>query len=274
MKVKKKCKFCGKEFEIENYENKIRLYCSKQCSANDKKKIKPVKICKFCGKKFTTLSYESKRLYCSRQCSANDHSGKHFKGGNKLLISKICEFCKKEYKVWSYRDKSKYCSKACKHNAGNIIAKCKECGVKIKKPRWLYNSGLTEQYCDKCKKKYSPKCSIFELDVYNEVKKKYNAKQNVLLRFEKRKIYPDILINDNFIIECMGDYFHCNPKRFNENYLNLKINKLAKDIWQADENRKEVLEKNSYKVYYIWESEWIKDKNNVLKQIENAISKN
>lgn len=267
MKVKIKCKHCNKEFEKESWQKKI--YCNRQCGANDKKKTIELKKCKKCGKEFKPLSYEKNRKYCSREC-ANSISSKK---GKINLISKICEHCKKEYKIHPYRKESKYCSHKCKYDAGNIITECKECGSIIKKQRWLYESGITEQYCEKCRDKYSPKCSMLELDIYNELKKIYNIERHALIRLEKRKIYPDIKIG-NFIIECMGNYWHCNPEMFDGNYLNLKMNKTAKEIWDEDEQRKVILENNGYKVFYVWEKDWCKNKNSVLKQIEYEISKN
>ena len=41
----------------------------------------------------------------------------------------------------------------------------------------------------------------------------------------------------NLIIEYFGDYWHCNPKKYNENYFNQKKNKYAKEIWEYDSNK-------------------------------------
>ncbi len=58
------------------------------------------------------------------------------------------------------------------------------------------------------------------------------------------------------IIECYGDYWHCNPKKFSENYFHKRIKKTANEIWNDDKNRIQLLENLGYKIKIIWESDW------------------
>ena len=58
------------------------------------------------------------------------------------------------------------------------------------------------------------------------------------------------------VIECFGDYWHCNPRIYTEDYFHDRIKKTAKEIWLHDTNRINELKKLGYNVQIIWESEW------------------
>jgi len=57
------------------------------------------------------------------------------------------------------------------------------------------------------------------------------------------------------IIEVYGDYWHCNPKTFSENFYHNQLKKFAKEKWQEDNERVKYLESLGYKVTIIWESD-------------------
>lgn len=72
----------------------------------------------------------------------------------------------------------------------------------------------------------------------------------------------------NIIIEALGDYWHCNPKKFKSDYSDKKLKKTAQEIWDIDKKRKEYLiNKLSCKFIDVWELDWKKDKENTFKQI-------
>jgi hypothetical protein len=58
------------------------------------------------------------------------------------------------------------------------------------------------------------------------------------------------------IIECYGDYWHCNPKRFNETFYHKHTHRTAKETWSFDAARTKALEVLGYEVKIIWESDW------------------
>lgn len=60
----------------------------------------------------------------------------------------------------------------------------------------------------------------------------------------------------NKIIECYGDYWHCNPKIFDEKFYHKRKHKTAKEIWEHDKLRIKLLKKMKFKVQIIWESDW------------------
>lgn len=73
------------------------------------------------------------------------------------------------------------------------------------------------------------------------------------------KYTVDFLVDGKYIIECYGDFWHCNPDRYAANYFNRGKRKTAKEIWDRDMERKTLFESLGYDFMYLWESD-IKNK--------------
>ncbi len=71
---------------------------------------------------------------------------------------------------------------------------------------------------------------------------------------------------NNVCIEFNGDFWHCNPNIFNENYYHPIIKMTAKEIWEKDRKKYEMYRKNGYNVFIIWESDNLKKKINEYKR--------
>lgn len=84
------------------------------------------------------------------------------------------------------------------------------------------------------------------------------------------KYTVDFLVNGKYIIECYGDYWHCNPHQYTSSYFNKGKKKTAEEIWERDTQRKEQFERMGYKFLCLWENEI---KNN-LKIVRSKIKKN
>ena len=74
----------------------------------------------------------------------------------------------------------------------------------------------------------------------------------------------------NLVIEFQGDYWHCNPKKYSEDFFNDVKQLYAKDIWNYDQNKKDFICKKLNNPIYlqIWESEY---KENPLKIIQDIL---
>jgi G:T-mismatch repair DNA endonuclease (very short patch repair protein) len=70
----------------------------------------------------------------------------------------------------------------------------------------------------------------------------------------------------NLIIEYFGDYWHCNPKKYSQNYFNEKKNMTAKEIWDYDNKKIDLIKNYGYNLEVIWESE-LKDDNKLINKI-------
>ena len=68
----------------------------------------------------------------------------------------------------------------------------------------------------------------------------------------------DFLVNDEYIIECYGDFWHCNPNKYKPSYFNKSKKKTAQEIWDRDLERRQTFEEMGYKFIHLWEAD-IKD---------------
>jgi hypothetical protein len=67
-------------------------------------------------------------------------------------------------------------------------------------------------------------------------------------------------------IEFNGDFWHCNPDDFNENDTHRVKNKTAKEIWEIDRNKIDLIKSKGYQVLVIWDSEYRKDPESTLQK--------
>lgn len=61
------------------------------------------------------------------------------------------------------------------------------------------------------------------------------------------------------VIEFNGDFWHCNPLKYNEDFTHKILKKTAKEIWNNDRIKNTWFENRNYKVLVIWESEFTKN---------------
>lgn len=69
------------------------------------------------------------------------------------------------------------------------------------------------------------------------------------------KYTVDFLVEDKYIIECYGDFWHCNPVKYSGSFYNRGVKKTAQQIWERDHKRKTELESMGYKFLCLWEME-------------------
>ena len=78
----------------------------------------------------------------------------------------------------------------------------------------------------------------------------------------------------NILIEINGDYWHCNPNLYSEDFFNKVNGKFAKEIWEKDEDKKMIAESQNYKVYTIWEMDYNSNPNISLRNCVKFIQEN
>ena len=64
----------------------------------------------------------------------------------------------------------------------------------------------------------------------------------------------DFMFRGKKILEIQGDFWHGNPNKYKENDI-LMEGWIVKDVWNKDKRKKELVEKNGYDIYYLWENE-------------------
>ena len=84
----------------------------------------------------------------------------------------------------------------------------------------------------------------------NELNIEFESEKRILNRH--RDIY---IPKYNLVIEADGDYWHCNPKFFNADFIIKNNKKNAKSIWQKDLRRDQELKENNFKTLRLWESD-------------------
>ena len=82
----------------------------------------------------------------------------------------------------------------------------------------------------------------------------------------------DFIFKDK-IIEFNGDYWHCNPKLYEPDFYNKVKQKTAQEIWENDKIKKECAEFYGYKLLYVWEYDYINDKENIIKKCMKFLNK-
>lgn len=76
--------------------------------------------------------------------------------------------------------------------------------------------------------------------------------------------YDFSIMNLKILIEFQGDYWHKNPQIYEYNLENLSI-------WLKDEFKKEIAEENGFQVFYVWESDYKKDKDKCVNELLQKI---
>jgi G:T-mismatch repair DNA endonuclease (very short patch repair protein) len=85
---------------------------------------------------------------------------------------------------------------------------------------------------------------------------------------EKTKYYVYDIVYNKKIIEYNGDFWHANPKKYKPNDILKFPNspKVAQEIWDADERKIQFARDQGYEVLVVWESDFKKDKEEIIKQ--------
>ena len=81
----------------------------------------------------------------------------------------------------------------------------------------------------------------------------------------KTRVYFDFSLG-NKIIEFNGDYWHCNPKNYDPNYYHKRLKMKASEKWKIDEDKIELAKNKGYDILVIWESEFKKCPEKIIKE--------
>lgn len=76
------------------------------------------------------------------------------------------------------------------------------------------------------------------------------------------------------VIEFQGDTYHANPKKYKaEDHPHAYHHELtAADIWEKDKQKRIAAEQNGFDVFYVWESDYKKDKYNIINQCRKFLN--
>ena len=86
--------------------------------------------------------------------------------------------------------------------------------------------------------------------------------------------YDYCLEEHKILIEYNGDYWHCNPEIYKEDYYNKKKNKTAKEIWLHDKKKLDKGNKMGYTTIVFWEKQFKHLTNKQISEVINETIKN
>lgn len=178
----------------------------------------------------------------------------------KTYIYKNCLFCNKKFRVIPASfDVKRFCSNNCyyRYKVNAIKNKtldgikylndCSKGGI-LSHPGW---------------KNSKPELKVKSILNQNNIK--FIHQYQIKLDNGKHAMV-DFLIDNNIVLQVDGNYWHCNPEKFNAEYYHTKIKKFAKDIWKKDKLENKELTKRGFIVKRIWEDKI--SENNILTLIK------
>jgi len=98
----------------------------------------------------------------------------------------------------------------------------------------------------------------------------YN-KEFYLYDNDLKKVYVYDFRYKNKIIEFNGDYYHCNPLIYSEDYYNKKKETCAKDIWELDNIKINSAKKRGFDVLIVWQKEFIDSPESIISKCLNFL---
>jgi len=236
-KIKKKCEYCNDEFERpDSINGRGRRFCSRKCMYDWRKNNNWITTkCMHCGKEFRHRKKEDKK-FCSLDCfQVSDYkkelARKQLTENNPMLyqknIDKIKQTKLKRYGDINYNNKAKSKKTIIKKYGVSPAFWAASNGVKISKPQ--------QKVFEQTKKD-------FPGAILEEYLKDVGLNVDIYIPSQKR------------IIEVYGDYWHCNPEKYNDDYYHKQLHMTAKEKWIADKKRQQKLEDAGYRVEVVWEN--------------------
>lgn len=247
---------------ILNKHNLIRKKdrCKSLDIKKDGEKYYIIRKCPKCNNEIKTLS-KNKTIACRN----------HF---NKINNGNLCKPCSLKLQIGEgnpfYGKKHSESSKdkISKSRSGKYIGEnnhmkkdeFRKMSKKIMTSNWEKNILTKEKMSEKIKqtrrdgKIKSVITSKKEKEIISQINKLgFKTKQSHRVDTKICDIYIESL---NLIIEFFGDYWHCNPKKYDKDYYNKKKSLTANQIWEYDRNKIDLIKSYGYNLEVIWESDF------------------
>ena len=109
-----------------------------------------------------------------------------------------------------------------------------------------------------------------EKAILKEVQNHFEGIESQFLHYDSKleKWFSYDIRYKNKIIEYHGDYWHCNPIKYKENYYHSQQRKTAREIWDKDCIKKQSLINHNYELLVVWESDYKKDKEGTIEKCQ------
>lgn len=290
--MKKNCIICDTVFDAKSIIHKI---CSNNCRnefyhRKEKKRYSINKIsfrktanCITCKNKFDYhfRKERKERVFCSRSCASkfyikkgtfdawktrkNKKSGKDIKCLNpscqimiyvpprmaKVNKGKVCSsFCEKAYfsQLFAGERNPFFGQKFSKESKEKQLKTLQSHYPNIKNAFSLA----------KRRTKTKPQIEIFNYVSSYFAHFDFEIEKRIAVHHGKEFFGDIVSFREKILIEFNGDYWHCNPKKYDKDYFHEVKQMYAHQLWCADEKRLETILSYGYKIYVIWESDFKK----------------
>jgi G:T-mismatch repair DNA endonuclease (very short patch repair protein) len=118
-----------------------------------------------------------------------------------------------------------------------------------------------------------------EIELFSKVSERISKKtyfgENQFYRYfrDLGQTFAYDFVLEKKVIEFNGDYWHCNPKLYKENFFNKSKQMFAKDIWNYDKIKMNSIENLGYESLIIWENDYKQNEEQVIQRCIDFINK-
>ena len=235
------------------------------------------KICIICEKSFIGKANNTKT--CSKECTKEKDKlrrKKDIEEKEQNAPTRKCRYCNGDYK--RYRERNGFCSRSCASKfyvENGTYDKCKKNILPSKENTKKRMDTLIDRYGTISMRKI---CRVFSRDskpqkeIYNFLSSSLG--DDIFYNFaikvtdDNKLYYADMYVSSsNTVIEFNGDYWHCNPNKYDANYYHQDKKMLAEEIWKNDKQKENNIIDAGYNMFVVWEDEYKKDKDKMLLKI-------
>ena len=276
VKIIKNCKECGKE--IEFYPSQNKKYCNKKCHSKSMKgEGNP-----FYGKSHTNEVKQSigKKNSINMMGENNSFYGKsHSEESVELIKQNMPDMSGENNPFYGKTHTSETIDKIIKANEiarldENFVKShsmsCSKAQQKIRDENPKYYSeikrkaGIVSHYNQHRYKMNIPEKKFEKILKDNNIEYDYSP---VMSKYQ----YDFKIRNKRILVEIDGDYWHSNPKFYNEDGSNgkRKLNNIQINKKRIDKKKEEFADKHNFKLIRIWESDL--ENYNIIQEVLNEI---
>ena len=126
--------------------------------------------------------------------------------------------------------------------------------------------------------------SLDEIELIEALIDRLNIKEDVHVHYGKKQFFRYFknlgrtfsydFVYDKKVIEFNGDYWHCNPKKYNRNYYHLFLQMYAYEIWENERIKIDSIKDLGYDVLIVWESDYKQNKEKIIQECIDFIKNN
>jgi len=241
------CSLCGRERTGESKKSDTSLFVK---SANR------VHSHKYNYNRCTYITnLDNVTITCKKHGDFYQQARKHLSGqgckkcANESQYCNFVEKCEKKYKDYLY-SKVNY-----KGMYSDVIITCKKHGDFSIKATNFYHKGRGCKLCKTYNKSIKEGEWLDDMGIDN-------INRNVYINFGKKVFCVDGIDKKRKIIyEFYGDFFHGNPEVYKKTDINPLLKEEYGKLYKKTKDKENIIISNGYKIIYIWENDYNKNKN-------------